>query len=167
MISLAAYLSKRFKENGYVAALGCIITILGLLFLIVLPEGGAILAGIFLSIIGQQYTIFLSMSSVNIAGYTKKSFYIGTATVTYCLGNFIGPILLQESFAPRYIPAMIIMIAAVVLTALLFLFLRWSYHRENRYRKQLKDDNKLPEVTESVEEDDLTDKKNLHFVYQP
>ncbi|KAG2224708.1 hypothetical protein INT45_009023 [Circinella minor] len=167
LISLAAYLSKRFQENGYIGVLGCVITIVGLLFLIVLPEGGAILAGIFLSIIGQQYTIFLSMSSVNIAGYTKKSFYIGTATITYCIGNFIGPILLQESFAPRYIPALIIMIAAVALTALLFLFLRWSYKRENRYRQQLKSENKLLEATESVEDDDLTDKQNLHFVYQP
>ncbi|KAI9272729.1 major facilitator superfamily domain-containing protein [Phascolomyces articulosus] len=165
LISLAAYLSKRYKENAYIGVLGCAITILGLILLLVVPEGGGILSGIFLAIVGPQYTIFLTISSVNIAGYTKKSFYMGTITATYCVGNFVGPLLIREDFAPRYMPAMVVLIVVVAITALLFLYLRWSYIRENRRRQQLKADGKLPPQSQHVEEDDLTDKTNLYFVY--
>ena len=142
------------------------LTTLGFIFLIVIPEGAGILAGIFLAIVGPQYTVYLSLSSINIAGYTKKTFYIGVTTVTYCVGNITGPLLIRQEFAPRYIPAMSVMIAGMILSSFLFFYLRCAFIRENRYREQLMASNKLPpEPPKNVKEVDLTDKTNLYFVY--
>ncbi|KAI9272724.1 major facilitator superfamily domain-containing protein [Phascolomyces articulosus] len=165
LISMATYLNKYFKEYGYIGVLGCGITVLGLSLLIVVPEGYGVLSGIFLAIVGPQYTAFYSMTSANISGYTKKTFVVSIGFVAYCLGNFTGPLLLREEFAPRYIPGIIALIGALVITSLLFLYLRWSYMKENRYRQLLKKDNTLPPPSQNVELDDLTDKKNLNFVY--
>ena len=142
------------------------LTTLGFILLIVVPEGAGILAGIFLAIVGPQYTVYLSLASINIAGYTKKTFYIGVTTITYCVGNISGPLLIREEFAPRYTPAMIAMIAGMVLASFLFLYLRWTFTRDNQYRQQLMGSNKLPlEPPKDVKETDLTDKTNLYFVY--
>ncbi|KAI9278705.1 major facilitator superfamily domain-containing protein [Phascolomyces articulosus] len=169
LISFSAYLNKRFNENCYIAILGCMVTILGLVLLIVIPEGAGILVGVFLAIIGPQYSILLALTSINISGYTKKSFYVGATSVTYCVGNFIGPMLMQEKFAPRYALAMVIQIGAVVISGILIFYVRWTYKQDNKKRHQqlLNGENKeLSLAIQNSQEADLTDKNNPHFVYR-
>ena len=93
---LAVFLSKRFNENGHVGAFMSIISFLGALFLTVIPTGGAMLVGIFLSATSPAYTLLQTMISNNVSGYTKKIFYTGGNLVAYCLGNFVGPLMMVD-----------------------------------------------------------------------
>ena len=67
-------------------------------------------------------------------------------------------------------------LCGLIISTILFLYLRWSYARENRYRLQLKaGENSIPSVAEndsqvqeeSIDKVDLTDQQNLHFLYRP
>ena len=62
------------------------------------------------------------------------------------------------------------MIAAIV-SGLLFLFARWTYVRDNRYRQQLNDEDRLPPSSSPTSDGeqpvDLTDKEDLRFIYRP
>ncbi|KAI9272721.1 hypothetical protein BDA99DRAFT_533558 [Phascolomyces articulosus] len=76
LISMAIYLSKYLKGYRYTGIiLGCGITVLGLSLLIVVPEGYGLHTGIFLAIIGPQYTVVFSMTFANISGYIKKPLF--------------------------------------------------------------------------------------------
>ena len=93
---LAVFLSKHFNENGHVGAFMSIISFVGALFLTVIPTGGAMLVGIFLSATSPAYTLLQTMISNNVSGYTKKIFYTGGNLVAYCLGNFVGPLMMVD-----------------------------------------------------------------------
>ncbi|KAI9276858.1 hypothetical protein BDA99DRAFT_531953 [Phascolomyces articulosus] len=76
------YPSHRYNENNYVS-------FNGIFLLTVLPIGGAMLAGIFLTTT-NPVTVTVASISKNVSGYTKKKFYIGTFFVAYCHGNLLG-----------------------------------------------------------------------------
>ncbi|KAG2226514.1 hypothetical protein INT45_014258 [Circinella minor] len=168
LVTISVYLSRRFNANNYVGAFMCCITFIGVLLLILLPEGGYMLIGIFLATIDGVSTIVLSSISNNVSGYTKKVFYNGSYLVAYCLGNFTGPLLIIPHEAPRYLTGMSTYMASMLISAILFLYARWSCVRDNRYRQQLKNENALPSFTiDGNQPIDLTDKEDLQFIYRP
>ncbi|KAI7859824.1 major facilitator superfamily domain-containing protein [Circinella umbellata] len=167
LLLLAVFLSKRFDENGHVGAFMSIISFLGALFLTVIPTGGAMLVGIFLSATSPAYTLLQTMISNNVSGYTKKIFYTGGNLVAYCLGNFVGPLMMVDHETPRYLSGMIGYMVADVLAAVLFVYVRWSLASENKRRQKLKNEGKLPPQIENRELHDLTDREDVHFMYRP
>ena len=97
LVLLAVFLSRRFNENNYVGAFMCIITFVAMLLLTVLPISGAMLSGILLATTNPGSAIILSVIGNNVSGYTKKVFYNGSYAVAFCLGNFAGPLFINES----------------------------------------------------------------------
>ena len=91
------YLNRRFDENSLIGALGCFVSFISILLLAVLPTGGPQLAGLYLSSVGSGYVIGLTMISNNVCGYTKKIFYNGAYIFAYCLGSFLGPLMMREN----------------------------------------------------------------------
>ncbi|KAG2226517.1 hypothetical protein INT45_014261 [Circinella minor] len=174
---IAGYFNRHFNENGYIAALSSITCFTGILLLTVLSIGGIQLIGLYLSHIAPAYAITITMISNNVSGYTKKIFYNAVFLVGYCCGNFIGPLMIRPEEAPRYTTGMIGYLCGLIITTVLFLYLRWSYARDNRYRLQLKAgiNNTPPSTAENdakdqhviLEKEDLTDQQNLHFLYRP
>ncbi|KAI9493877.1 major facilitator superfamily domain-containing protein [Zychaea mexicana] len=185
---IAIYFSHRFNENGYVGAICCFVPFIGLLLLILLPTGGVLLMGLCLTTAAPVYALALSMISNNVIGSTKKIFYNGAYFVAYCLGNFTGPLMMRSEEAPRYTSSLIGYMIAVIISALLFLYLRWTYARDNRYRLRLKREERnlspsssriipahqRPSISNQNNRGnqeaavvDLTDRQNLNLLYRP
>ncbi|KAG2222164.1 hypothetical protein INT45_007181 [Circinella minor] len=164
LIFMTIYFNNRFREYGYIATICCVITLIGLLLLISLPKGHPIIIGLFLANIGPQYSIITTLISVNTSGYTKKTFYTSMGVVSRCLGDFVGPLLMNENQFPRYTNAMITFIITTCISALLFLYIRKSYVRDNRYRRIQLSFKANRYVKKYI---NITDKENLHFVYHP
>ena len=84
--------------------------------------------------------------------------------VSRCLGNFVGPLLMNEYQFPRYTNAMVTFTITTSISALLFLYIQWSYVQDNKYRR----DQLLFKANENIKEDiNITDKRNLRFIYHP
>ncbi|KAI9276857.1 major facilitator superfamily domain-containing protein [Phascolomyces articulosus] len=168
IIIICIYFSRyRSKQNSYIGAILSFIIFIALLLLTVLPLGPSMLSGIFLVGVAPVYLIFLTMISNNIRGYTKRVFYNGGILVAYCMGNFIGPLLMRQNEAPRYYSGMITYMVAIFISILLFLYLRYTYIRDNRYHQQLKTEKGLPSsIIDNDQMEDITDKEDLSFVYR-
>ncbi|KAL7311526.1 hypothetical protein PS15m_009278 [Mucor circinelloides] len=164
MIFISTWLSKKYNETIYVAMGACVISIVGLTMLAAIPSGGVKLMGIYLS--GgctPSYVLLQASISSNVSGYTKKIFYTAGNLVFYTIGNFVGPLLLRNKEAPRYLSGMGVYIAANVLAILLFAYVRLVYVRTNKQRHLDKDVN-IAALPDDLE--DMTDKENEHFVYR-
>ncbi|KAI7853647.1 major facilitator superfamily domain-containing protein, partial [Circinella umbellata] len=168
------YLNRRFDENSLVGALGCFVSFISILLLAVLPKGGPQLAGLYLSSVGSGYVIGLTMISNNVCGYTKKIFYNGAYIFAYCLGSFLGPLMMRENESPHYLSALIGYMIGLLISSILFLYLRWSYTRDNQARLKLKLENMdstvpIEEINSAnnMQQEDLTDKQNMTFLYRP
>ena len=57
-------------------------------------------------------------------------------------------------------------VVADFLAALLFIYLRWSYKRENVRRQTLIEEGNVPPPAKNREELDLTDKEDIYFQYR-
>lgn len=164
LISTATNISKLKGEIIYVAMTCCTISMIGLICLTAIPSGGVRLIGLYLQAGGTPTYVLLQASiTSNVSGYTKKIFYIGANLIFYTVGNFVGPLLLRQKDSPRYYPAMGIYVAANALAIILFGYIRYTYIRANKRRNNL--DTNAIALTGKIE--DLTDVKNLNFVYKP
>ncbi|CDH50692.1 mfs allantoate [Lichtheimia corymbifera JMRC:FSU:9682] len=167
-LGICMYLSKRLDEVNYIGTLAGLITMVGVILLVSLPLGPAQLIGLYLcGATSPPYVMLQTSISSNVSGYTKKIFYTAANIVGYSIGNFAGSLIMVEKYAPRYVPSMIVYAIADLLVALLFVYLRISFARENKRRQALKDEGKIPAPPPNREELDLTDKEDLNFVYRP
>lgn len=167
LIIISTYLSKRHNEIGYYGFLMSIVSLIGCLLVEVIPYGGAKMAGVLLFATSPPFVLMQTSISNNVCGYTKKIFYTSTSLVAYCIGNFVGPLMLTSQQAPRYIGGLTGYVVVCFVAGLLFLYLRWTYIRENKRRAQLKLEGKIPPPPKNRDELDLTDKEDLNFVYRP
>ncbi|KAI8149502.1 major facilitator superfamily domain-containing protein [Fennellomyces sp. T-0311] len=165
-VGVAVFLSHHYDEIGIIAILSSLLPMLGAILLLVLPHGPVQLLGLYCSTTSSAYTLLQTYISSNVSGYTKKIFYTSGNLVAYCIGNFVGPLMMVEHQAPRYIGAMIGFAVADFLCALMFFYVRWSQSKENKRRLKLKEEGLLPPEPENRQEIDLTDKEDLHFVYR-
>jgi hypothetical protein len=165
LLLASSYVSKKKNEIIYLAVFNMIVSMIGLLCLIAIPSGGVKLIGLYMAFgCTPAYTFLQTSISSNVSGYTKKIFYTSGNLVFYTFGNFVGPLLLRQKDAPRYIPGMGVYIAANVITIFLFLYVRWTYVRNNK-RRQLNKDTDIVALPGEVE--DITDVQNEQFVYRP
>ena len=74
---------------------------------------------------------------------------------------------------PHYLSALIGYMVGLLISAILFLYLRWSYIRDNQLKLKLELENKnsiVPEeenAASNAQQGDITDKNNLSFLYRP
>ncbi|KAI7859822.1 major facilitator superfamily domain-containing protein [Circinella umbellata] len=166
LLSILIFLSQKYNDVAYCGAAFSIVSMIGALLLCVIPSGGPKLIGLYLSATSPPGAMLNTSISHNVAGYTKKIFYNGVNMVFYCIGNFVGPLMMAQSTAPRYIPGMAAYVVADFLAALLFIYLRWSYKRENVRRQTLIEEGNVPPPAKNREELDLTDKEDIYFQYR-
>lgn len=168
MTVLAIWLSHRYSEILYLASLFQLLPFLGTVLLLTLPSGGLQLVGLYLACCtAPTYSFLFTSVSKNVTGYTKKIFYNANLVVTYCVGNFVGPLLILERERPRYPSAMVAYAVATLLTSILFLYIRWDITRQNRHREELHRTGDIPPPPKNREGLDLTDQEDLNFVYLP
>lgn len=166
-MALAIWLSHRYSEVSYLAALFQLIPFAGIVLLLTLPSGGSQLVGLYFAYCtAPTYSFLFTSVSNNVAGYTKKIFYNASLVVAYSVGNFVGPLLILQQERPRYLSAMVTYAAAALLCSISFLCIRWDIVRRNQYREELRRTGELPPTPENRQELDLTDKEDLNFVYR-
>ncbi|KAI8637182.1 major facilitator superfamily domain-containing protein [Parasitella parasitica] len=165
LIALFTFISKKKSEIIYVAIAANTVSLVGLIILTAVPQGGGKLAGLYLAW-GSTSTFLLMQASItsNVSGYTKKIFYTSVNLVFYTFGNFIGPLLLVEKDAPRYLTGMGVYVACNVICILLFLFIRYSLVKENSKRQAYHNSSN---VALPGDLKDITDAENKHFIYRP
>lgn len=165
LIALFTFISKKKNETIYVAVAATTVSLVGLVILTAIAEGGGRLAGLYLAWSGTSaYLLMQASISSNISGYTKKIFYTSVNLIFYTFGNFIGPLLLVEKDAPRYLTGMGVYVACNIINILLFLFIRYSYVKENKKRLL---NNESSNVALTGELEDITDVENKNFIYRP
>lgn len=80
-----------------------------------------------------------------------------------CAGNLIGPQTFRQQHAPRYAPALAIVVGCNTLIAILMTILHFLYKRENAKRDRAAAET--PGDLTGREFDDMTDRENLAFRY--
>lgn len=123
------------------------------------PVAGYSIIGTFGAVVSQ--TIVIGMG--NVAGATKKSAMAGTIFVAYCVGNIVGPQLIQSQEKVNHYPRLwtgLIICYCITIAAAVTLYV--ILKRENKKRDAL--------VVDEAERDklaflDLTDKENPYFRY--
>ncbi|KAI7859823.1 major facilitator superfamily domain-containing protein [Circinella umbellata] len=164
LVGIFTYLSHKLNDIGYVAMASCVPPIFGAILLLVIPIGPVQLLGLYLSSTSPTYILLQTYISNNVGGYTKKIFYTSANIVAFCLGNFVGPLMMVSIQAPRYIGAQIGFAVADFLCILMFFYVRWSSARENKRRQKLKDEGMITRQDKELQ--DKTDKEDLTFMYR-
>lgn len=169
LMGIVLLLSHWLNDICYVAAASQgLLSLLGIVLLMVLPLDHVQILGLILaSMTGASFSFLQTSISSNTIGYSKKIFYTGSSMVAYCVGCFIGPLLMLQKDAPRYVGAMVTYVIADVIAVLLYVYIRVTLSRENKRRQELKDKGLIPLPPPNRDELDLTDKEDLNFVYRP
>ncbi|KAF7731972.1 hypothetical protein EC973_007077 [Apophysomyces ossiformis] len=160
-ILLSVYIVKKTNQTIYVACAAMISGTIGTLLMVVIPVSRLKLIGQYVALSAFP-TLVLMLASIanNVSGYTKKIFYNSMIMISYTVGNFIGPYIMSDQFAPYYIPSFVIFIVANVLGVILLLIARWRMAVANRHRLS----QPIGEKTKA--EDDLTDVQDSNFIYR-
>ncbi|CEI94983.1 hypothetical protein RMCBS344292_09184 [Rhizopus microsporus] len=164
LVACLITISRRYNEIIYVAMVACTISMAGVICLAAIPGGGVKLIGLYLSwACNPAYILLQTSISSNVSGYTKKIFYTSCNIVFYTFGNFIGPLMLVQKEAPRYISGLSGYAAANALCIILYGYVRYTYVKENKKRNL---DPRSDNVALPDELEDLTDVENKHFTYR-
>ncbi|KAI9318134.1 major facilitator superfamily domain-containing protein [Dichotomocladium elegans] len=166
------WLSRKIGLS-HVGALSCLSCMLSALLLLLIPEGPVKLTGIFLFSVSTTAIMLMTCISNDVAGFTKKTVYMAMFVTMVSLGNFIGPLMMVESEAPRFVSAMVAYALFQGFSAVLFEYSRWSMARMNRFKlDQLlkQDDPRCSEIDvdpqSNREKLDLTDREDGRFLYR-
>ncbi|KAG0169176.1 hypothetical protein DFQ28_004308 [Apophysomyces sp. BC1034] len=160
-ILLSVQIVNRTNQTIYVACASMAAGTIGTLLMIVIPVPRLKLIGQYVALSAvPTYVLMLASLSNNVSGYTKKIFYNSMMMISYTVGNFIGPYIMSERFAPHYVPSFVIFLVANVLGIVLLLVARWRMVVANRRRLA-----QPPAITTKVE-DDLTDAQDPNFIYR-
>ncbi|KAI8149572.1 major facilitator superfamily domain-containing protein [Fennellomyces sp. T-0311] len=169
LILISIYLRRRYTNVlCYIGSATCLIVMSGLLMLAFGTHVGVKLAGLYITCaLDPSMLATETLIAHNVGGYTKKTVYNAAWVCSYCIGNFIAPLLMTDSQAPRYLGAMLTYAAGQGISAILFLYARALMARENRRRELLLTQGKSrpPPPPKDREKLDLTDVEDLHYVY--
>lgn len=166
---LICWAADKTKNRLIWAAIGLFIPMIGFVLLVILPItnlNGQLAAFYITSTAASGFTLLLSMISSNIAGQTKKSTVSAMFFIAYCVGNLIGPQIINLKDAPRYVTCKIIICVLYGFGLFLLMAMRFL----NVYRNKQKD-KKMAELgagyvhRQNQEFMDLTDMENLEFRY--
>ncbi|CDH50689.1 allantoin permease [Lichtheimia corymbifera JMRC:FSU:9682] len=160
-VVVAVLLARVTKQMIYSAMAMMLVGIAGLVILIAIPDGEIKLLGYYLSWAGTgSYALLLTIVGNNCKGLTKKIFYNSSVMVAYTIGNLVGPLMMAENTAPRYIGGISGFLGGFVIAFLCYAAIRVQGARVNRRRLA----NKTGEETNL--ELDLTDKEDENFIYR-
>ncbi|EUC37794.1 hypothetical protein COCCADRAFT_84697 [Bipolaris zeicola 26-R-13] len=123
------------------------------------PVAGYSIIGTFGAVVSQ--TIVIGMS--NVAGATKKSAMAAAIFVAYCVGNIVGPQLIDSREKPAHYPKLwtgLIICYCITIAAAVMLYL--VLQRENKKRESIPIDEAERDKLAFM---DLTDKENPYFRY--
>lgn len=163
----AIFLSFHFNEIGIFGALSAFVSFVGSLLLLVLPQSGVRLAGLYLAENLATNILMQTYIASNVSGVTKKTLYTSANLIGYTIGQFLGPLTLRQEDAPRYRPAIIAYMIAAVVTMAVFLYLRWSYKKENKQRHGILAGHSQQYITNTGRrQEDITDKEDTYFFYR-
>ena len=154
----------------------CLIpTILAAALMIGLDPGGhpknqaGLLAASYLSnAFGAAFMLLLAWNASNIAGHSKKVTCNALTLVSFCVGNIIGAQTFQDKQAPGYIGGKVSIIVTLVACCFSVMALRFYNDHLNKKNKRAIDEMGLEtqaELREKSAFSDLTDRRNVFFVY--
>ncbi|CAO3681056.1 unnamed protein product [Umbelopsis ramanniana] len=158
-IVFAGWIHGRTGDSLYTASVFMFVTIVGLIFLIVLPTV-AKLAGLYLvySYVAA-YILFLSSVAANTSGYTKKLLTNAVVLIGYTVGNIIGPLIMTSNQAPLYVGGVVGCICANGVAMVIFIVIRLWMSRMNKKKA-------ANPVRKAEDGEDLTDLEDPNFVYR-
>ncbi|KAH6838573.1 major facilitator superfamily domain-containing protein [Chaetomium sp. MPI-CAGE-AT-0009] len=155
----------RFVPNSrfHIISGSCLPVILGCALLWQLPSSntaGRIVGYYLINFFSSAWVQCIGLGTSNVAGHTKKAVYAAATFIAYSIGNIIGPLMFDASYAPRYDKSftgvMICFVICFVCAEILRLFLvRENKNREAQYGP--------PDDAHGLE--DLTDRENKSFRY--
>ncbi|KAI0149369.1 major facilitator superfamily domain-containing protein [Pestalotiopsis sp. NC0098] len=176
-VILAAVFTTVFRKSRLIAlVLVYLMAIAGVLMIKLLPtpEKLSRLAGFWLiTAVAPAFPLMLSLSSSNIAGFTKKSTVMALIFLGYCAGNLSGPQFFISTEAPNYHTAYTAILACFAITIALVILMRFYLARENKMRDReqgvRRDAEETREIDLAADENlldmDETDKQNRDFRY--
>ncbi|KAI9255749.1 major facilitator superfamily domain-containing protein [Phascolomyces articulosus] len=163
----AIYTSYRIHDIARIGAIMAVVSFTGVFVLYVVPHGPVRLLGVYLSTIMAPYILVLVSCACNVAGYSKKAFYNACIFIALCLGNFIGPLIMLEREAPRFLTALTVYMAADLTAALLFIYVYWIHRRRNHIRSTIEDQGKLTPPQNNQVQKDMSDQEDISFKFIP
>lgn len=157
----AIYISGKTKQTIYTSMGLVCISFVGLILFEVIPNPHYKLFGYYLSwAYCSAYVLTVTCVSNNVSGYTKKIFYNGMIMIFYTIGNFCGPLMIIESQAPNYPPAIITYMCANIIVIILFYVARREMAKVNEERLA------CSTIVMTNVEDDLSDVQDPNFIYR-
>lgn len=108
-IILTGLLCSRIKNIRVISLIICCLPVIAGFAMIwksswgvkpVTPVAGYSLLGFFGPVVG----LIISLASANVAGHTKRSLNASAVFVAYCVGNIIGPQLIQSQTKAQHYP---------------------------------------------------------------
>lgn len=167
-ILLTGYLGSRFENIRLIMLVLCCFPVIAGCAMIwksewgyhaAAPVAGYSITGTF----GAVVSLIITVGMSNVAGQTKKSFMAATIFVAYCVGNIIGPLLVNSKTRDEHYPelwtGLIICYSICILASGALLVV---LKRENARRTVMAVDE---EERAKLAFKDLTDKENPYFRY--
>lgn len=174
-VLLVGFLSDKWRDRSSVMLIALLPTIVGAAMMIGLdPDGvpknkpGLLAASYLTQAFGAAFMLLLAWNASNIAGHSKKVTCNALTMVSFCVGNILGAQTFQNNQAPGYIGGKASIIATLCLCIFSVLTLRlWNDRLNKKKAKELEgmDESTKEEIREKSAFADITDRKNLFFVY--
>ncbi|KAI6780714.1 uncharacterized protein J7T54_001218 [Emericellopsis cladophorae] len=167
-ILLTGFLGSRFRNIRLIMLIVCCLPVIAGCVMIwksewsyraATPLAGYSITGFF----GAVVSLIITVGMSNVAGHTKKSFMAATIFVAYCVGNIVGPLLVDSKQKADHYPdlwtGLIICYAiCIAASAALYVVLRRDNGKKAKLAVSAEDRDKLAFQ-------DLTDKENPYFTY--
>lgn len=147
---LSGYLGDRYGQRILVSSFGLIISIIGVIMIITIPNSTPTgrLIGYYMTNAGPTaFVALLSLIATNVAGYTKKTTFAALFLIGYCVGNIIGP---QTFRGSNYVPAEITIVVCQGLCLVDLGFIWWWCKRENGRKERLRGESGYQKLENQV-----------------
>ncbi|CDS02598.1 hypothetical protein LRAMOSA00003 [Lichtheimia ramosa] len=160
-VLFATLVASRTRQICYTGVFMSVVSLACCITLAVVESGPAKLVGVYLSHASTgAYSLLVTTIGANVSGYSKKIFYNGAFVTCFAFGNFIGPLVMLEYQAPRYIGAMTGFCIGNGVAILCFLIMRFWMAKENR-------DRLINPPAEMIDAHlGLTDRQNRNIIYR-
>ncbi|CAN9417681.1 unnamed protein product [Alternaria alternata] len=129
-----AWVADRYRMRGAIIIFNCAWAVLGVCMMAFLSNARARYAGVFLGVSGANANVpsLLSYMHNNIVGQMKRSVASALLIGGGACGGIAASNIFRQQDAPKYTPAMAVVIATQVLTIVHVLKNFWVYSRANR-----------------------------------
>lgn len=149
------------NQIAYTGVSMLLVSLAGIIILLAIPDGPVKLLGYYLSWgFSGAHSLLAATVGSNVSGYSKKIFYNSCLIAASTIGSFIGPLIMLEHQAPRYIGGLIGYIIGNCVAIACFFIMRFTMALENKQRRA------NPPAGPTDVTLDLTDKEDKNFMYR-